>query len=103
MERKVPTVRVYLTDGFADDAVIVRIDGRTVLDEQNVTTKKIYGLAKQVPPVAVDGNTAQLDVELPRRGIRASFPLDLTTGHHVPIRLENGQLRFSVQKKIGFA
>jgi hypothetical protein len=99
----VATLHVYLTEGFKDDRVAVSVDGRKVFDESGVTTKKLLGLAKQLGPIAVAGDTAQLQIELPEKGLRTTISADLSRGSHVPIAVENGQLTHSVEKRIGFA
>jgi hypothetical protein len=101
-ELPVPDLRVYLTDGFANDHVVISVDGRTVFDQTGITTKKMIGLAKQLAPVPVPGDTAKLEVKLPEKNLAATFDVDLSKGSHVPVTLENGQLRHSVQSKIGF-
>jgi hypothetical protein len=101
-ELPVPDLRVYLTDGFADDHVVISVDGRTVFDQTGITTKKMIGLAKQVAPVPVPGDTAKLEVKLPEKNLAATFDVDLSKGSHVPVTLENGRLLHSVQKQIGF-
>jgi hypothetical protein len=58
---------VYLTDGFNNDRVAVTVDGRRIFDEGGVTTRKLIGLAKQLGPITVAGDTAQLDIELPEK------------------------------------
>lgn len=97
------TLNVYLTDGFKDDRVAVSVDGRKVFDEGGVTTKRLLGLAKQLGPIAVDGDTALLEIELPERGMRAAISADLSKGSEVPIGIENGKFTHSVLKQIGFA
>lgn len=96
-------MNVYLTDGFKDDRVEVSVDGRKVFDESGVTTKRLLGLARQLGPIAVEGNTARLEIELPEKGLSATIRADLSRGSHVPIALENGQFTHSVVKQIGFA
>jgi len=98
-----PSLNLYLTDGFDNDQVVVRVDGRKVFEADGVTTRKLLGLAKQLDPVPVAGNTARLDIELPKKGLSATISADLTQGSHVPVAIENGRLTHSVHKRIGFA
>jgi len=97
------TLNLYLTEGFKDDHVVVSVDGRKVFDGGGITTKKLLGLAKQLGPVEVSGNTAQLEIELPEKGLSTKVSADLSQGTHVPVAIENGQLKHSVAKQIGFA
>jgi hypothetical protein len=96
-------LNLYLTEGFKDDRVVVSVDGNTVFDGSGITTKKLLGLAKQLGPVAVAGDTAQLAIALPEKGLSATIRADLSKGTHIPIALENGQFTHSVEKQIGFA
>ena len=97
------TLNLYLTEGFKDDRVVISVDGRMVFDGDGITTKKLIGLAKQLSPVAVAGNMARLEIELPERGLSTTISADLSKGTHVPVAIENGQFTHSVEKKIGFA
>lgn len=98
-----PTVHLYLTEGFTNDHVIISIDGRKVLDENGVTTQKLYGLAKEVGPVTVDGDGARVEIALPEKGLRTAINVDLGKGNHIPISVENGRFTHSVEKRMGFA
>lgn len=95
-------LRVYLTDGFAGDHVVVTVNGQTVFDQNGVTTRKLYGLAEQLKPVTVPGGSASLEVRLPDKQLVTTFEVDLSKGSHIPVTLENGKLLHSVRKKIGF-
>ena len=97
------TLHLYLTDGFKDDRVAVSVDGRKVFDEGGITTRKLVGLAKQLGPITVAGDTAQLEIKLPEKGLSTTISADLSKGSHVPIALDGDQLTHSVQKQIGFA
>jgi hypothetical protein len=96
-------LNLYLTDGFDNDQVVVHVDGRKVFEAEGVTTRKLLGLARQLDPVSVAGNTARLDIELPKKGLSAIISADLTRGSHVTVAVENGRLTHSVHKQIGFA
>lgn len=101
-ELPVPDMQVYLTDGFADDHVVVNVDGRTVFDQAGITTKKMIGLAKQLTAVPVPGGLANVEVKLPDKNLSATFQVDLSKGSHVPVTLRDGQLTHAVRSKIGF-
>ena len=96
-------LNLYLTQGFQNDRVVVSVDGNKVFDGDGVTTEKLLGLAKQLKPVTIDGDTAHLEIALPEKGLSATIDADLSKGTHVPVAIENGQFTHSVQKQIGFA
>lgn len=96
------TVKVYLAEGFSDDHVVLRVDGRKVLDEDGVTTAKLYGLAREIDPVTVAGSQARIEIELPRKNVKASITADLSKGDQVPISIEGDHVTHFVGKHIGF-
>jgi hypothetical protein len=98
----VTDIRIYLTDGFSDDRVVVSVDGSKVFEKSNVTTKKLYGLAEEVRPVPVSGESARITVDLPERGLSSTFNVDLKRGANIPIAIESGALNHSVEREIGF-
>ncbi len=64
------TVVVALEHGFVDDHVVIRIDGRVVLDAGHVTTKNEVGLAGSVA-TEITGDCL-VEVVLPRRQVQNS-------------------------------
>ena len=102
MERLVSDLRLYLTEGFAGDRVVVSVNGKVVFDRPGITTKKVYGLAEELQPVQIPGDGAKVEVSLPERNLATTFDVNLSKGSHVPVAVENGRLLHSVQKQIGF-
>jgi hypothetical protein len=101
-ELQVPDIQVYLTDGFANDHVVVSVDGRTIFDQAGITTKKMIGLAEELSAVPVPAGKASVEVKLPEKNLSATFEVDLSKGSHVPVTLQDGQLTHKVRSKIGF-
>ena len=102
MELHVPDLRVYLTDGFGGDHVVVSVNGKVVFDRSGITTNKLYGLAEAITPVQVPGDGAKVEVRVPEKNLAATFDVNLSNGSHVPITLEGDKLTHSVRKQIGF-
>jgi len=98
-----PVLNVHLTDGFADDHVIVSVDGTKVFDRADVTTNKLLGTAASLPPVDVAADKAEITLDIPEKGFRGTVSVDLAKGSHVPIALDGMELRHAVMRKIGFA
>ncbi|QIO54611.1 hypothetical protein HA461_25830 (plasmid) [Rhizobium leguminosarum bv. trifolii] len=95
-------VRIYLTEGFSDDRVVISVDGAKVFEKNSVTTKKLYGLAEELTPVSVAGQATKITVDLPEKGLSSTFSVDLRSGANVPITIQDGTLNHAVVKKIGF-
>ena len=85
------TLTIALQDGFSDDAVIVRVDGETVIDQQSVRTDQRIGLAYAVD-VASPDRVVTVEVRLPGRGLRTTADVDPRTSPHVGISVLDGEL-----------
>lgn len=103
MELRVADLRLYLTDGFNGDRVVVKVNDKVVFDKGGVTTRKMVGLAETVPAVQVPGDGAKVEVSMPDKKLATSFDVNLSGGSHVPITLDGTTFRHSVVKRIGFA
>jgi hypothetical protein len=102
MELRVADLKLYLTDGFSGDRVVVKVNDKVVFDQGGVTTKKVIGLAQTVPTVQVPGDGAKVEISIPEKKLAATFDVNLSGGSHVPITLDGTTFRHSVVKRIGF-
>ena len=96
-------LNLHLTDGFAGDHVIVSVDGTKVFERDGVTTNELLGKAASLAAVTTATDRPTITLELPGKSVLDTITVDLGKGSHVPIALESGQIRYSVEKKIGFA
>lgn len=81
-----PTVRIDLREGFADDDVRIEVDGETVYEASGVATDYSIGLAGAVHHDVADGRhlvavvargaTARHDVEVAGDEVRLGVVLD---------------------------
>lgn len=97
-----PDLRLYLTDGFAGDHVVISVNSLVIFDERGITTKKLYGLAHEIEPVHIPGNSVEVEVKLPDKNVAETLDVDLNKGSHVVVSVEGTRLRVSVHKQIGF-
>ena len=81
---------VSLEDGFAQDHVLVRINGATAFEGTDVTTRMQTGLAAAVRADAAD--TVHLEVQLPDRGLSRELDLDGSQTPFVRVSLIDGDL-----------
>lgn len=84
------TVTVSLEDGFAQDHVLVRVDGATAFEGTDVTTRMQTGLAAAVQIDAAD--TISLEVALPARGLSRTIDLDGERTPFVRVSLIDGDV-----------
>lgn len=101
-EDAMTTIQVYLADGFDNDRVVARVDGREVFAKDGVTTKRLTSLADEFSFEVPDG-PVRLDLELPGRGMRTAIDLDPQGGLYVAVSLQGGRLTHYVsQTPLGF-
>lgn len=71
-----PLLHIALEEGFSGDAVLLRVDGRTVFDRQDVRTRTQIGLAAKCEvPLAVGEHT--VEILLPQRQLSRAIPVSL--------------------------
>jgi hypothetical protein len=101
VENRVLTIA--LQDGFSDDAVTVRVDDRTVIDNQSMRTDQRIGLAYALDVPAVDG-LVTVQVHLPGRDLQVTRDIDTRTSPFVGISLLDGELVVTTsQTPFGYA
>lgn len=81
-----PLLRIDLQEGFADDAVSCRVNGRTVYDRPHVTTRPQIGRADSFEIEAVPG-TAEVRIDAPRRGATLTLCIDADRTPYLGISL----------------
>lgn len=72
----VKTLHIDLQDGFQSDRVRIVVNGEEVFDVTDVTTMLLLGYAEQIT-IDVDGDAANVEIELPDRRLREAFDLDM--------------------------
>ena len=85
-----PQVTVSLEEGFAQDHVLVRVDGATAFEGTDVTTRMQTGLAAAVPVDAADAS--RLEVALPDRGLSRTIDLDGSATPFVRVSIVDGDV-----------
>jgi hypothetical protein len=84
---------VSLEEGFAQDHVLVRVNGATAFEGTDVTTRMQTGLAAAVQVDAAD--TCQIEVQLPDRGLSRTVELDGSQTPFVRVSLVDGDVAVS--------
>jgi hypothetical protein len=86
-------VTVSLEDGFAQDHVLIRVDGTTAFERTDVTTRMQTGLAAAVLVDASDASS--LEVELPDRGLSVTTDIDGSSTPYARVSIVNGEVAVS--------
>jgi len=83
-------VTVSLEDGFAQDHVLIRVDGTTAFEQTDVTTRMQTGLAAAV--LVDTSDTSNLEVELPSRGLSRAVDIDANSTPYVRVSIVDGDV-----------
>ena len=83
-------VTVSLEDGFAQDHVLIRVDGTTAFERTDVTTRMQTGLAAAV--LVDTSDSSNLEVELPNRGLSRAVDIDGSSTPYVRVSVVDGDV-----------
>ena len=88
-------LHVDLQEGFENDAVLLRLDDRTIYEETGVSTDMRISRADSIEvPLAAGSST--LSVSLPDRDIAGSIVLALSDSLHIGVSIQEGSVKFTV-------
>lgn len=91
------TLNIALRDGFRDDTVTIRVDGREVYRKSAVTTDLSISFAGSVD-VQVASGTARIEVAL-QRGPRGSEQVQVADTPFLEVRIVDGAVEFRKSKE----
>ena len=86
-------VTVSLEDGFAQDHVLILVDGTTAFESTEVTTRMQTGLAAAVQVDASDASS--LEVQLPDRGLSRTIDIDSNSTPYARVSIVDGDVAVS--------
>jgi hypothetical protein len=87
----VSLLHLVLEDGFDDDTVVVRADGRELLRLDGVTTRTQISHAGDAE-IEVPEGLVTLEVEVPTQGVRDSVEVDAAATPVVGLSLREGRI-----------
>ena len=91
-----PTLQIDLQEGFLNEPVVIRLDGKEIYNKQDVKTRSQTGFA-DVYRCTVGEEPARIEVELPRRKISSGIEIRIASDLYLGISLdEEGQFRFKI-------
>jgi hypothetical protein len=86
------TLTLDLREGFQGDQVVVRVDGREVANEADVSTDYTVGLASRISTTVGSGR-AVVEVLCPNKSLTVRREIEVEGDGWVNIRLEDGDLK----------
>lgn len=88
-------LHIDLQDGFKDDEVIVRLDGREILHKSGVTTDIRISRADGIEATSTKAD-AQIEIELPKKNLRGTQTIKTGETPHIGISVTDGKPQFRV-------
>ena len=85
-------VHFAFQDGFANDDVIVRVNGREVIRESQLKGQDPMLPIAAARDVELEATTGKVNVEIPSRGLSRSFDLDFRESPYVGIAIVGGDI-----------
>lgn len=92
------TLKIELQEGFRGDAVVIRVNGSEILQEDHVKTKLQIGFAAAITATVPDGK-ATVEVVLPAAGISGKIEPEVTAPTWVGVSLDSARvLHFKISQ-----
>jgi hypothetical protein len=89
---------IHLQNGFENDEVIVRAAGHELMRRENVSTRRMLGLAAH-DEFEVSEEPLSLHVSIPGRGVEQAIELEAGEERYVGLSLDGGTLRVTKRAK----
>lgn len=84
---------IDLQDGFSDDTVVLRIDGKEVFREQSVTSNAMSGFTKHLEQEVPTGRTS-IEVCIDTKKLKQSLLLDVVDDTYLGIFIDADSINF---------
>lgn len=96
-------MRLDLQEGFAGDAVEIRVNGRTVLKAEGVTSRRVVGLALSTEIEVSDG-TLNIEIKIPTKNLSHTISVEASTTPNLGISIQDGQIKIiTSERRFGYA
>ena len=96
-------IAIHLQEGFANDLVNVRVNGRERLRRENARTDMMLGYA-EIEKVSVRAKQSEIVVELPRRALLGKVVLDTSADTEIGCSVVDGGLVLRIpDRPFGYA
>jgi hypothetical protein len=89
---------VHLQGGFANDTVVVSVDGKEIYRKAAVRTKLLLGYADIIETRVPEG-TAEISIGVPSRHIADRFKIQISPKTHVGVSIQGDSIDHFVSRK----
>jgi hypothetical protein len=94
----VATLGIDLQEGFANDTVVLRVNGNEVFQGDDVTTKRLIGLARSLVTTVQKG-AIQVEIVVPTRNTKIVIPLEVSADTYIGASIRNGKMTYIVSNQ----
>ena len=96
-------LRVDLQEGFANDAIDVRVNGRASLHQEGVTTQGMLGLATSAE-IEVPEGLLSIEIEVPTKSLSKTIRLEPSESPYLGVSIGKGEIEHILSKRpFGYA
>lgn len=89
------TIRIALQDGFEDEAVVIKLNGKEVFRQADVKTKRQIGKACSFEVESEPGQ-ADIEITLPWRKLSDHIKLKVSDEIHLGISVVDGKIEHRI-------
>jgi hypothetical protein len=89
----IATLQLDLQDGFADDLVVVRVNGIEVFRKEGVTTKLLLGYADSFQ-VRVPEGSVDVEVVVPSRNLSRTVSIRISQKSYLGVSIQDGKIEY---------
>jgi hypothetical protein len=88
---------LHLQEGFSDDEIVIKINGKERMRREKVSTRRVLGLAEHVE-IDVDDGPLSIEVSMPAHGLEKRVELEASDKVYVGISRAGDDLRVITRK-----
>lgn len=91
-------LHIDFQDGFTGDTVAIQIDGKEVLRQENLKTKRVLGRAGS-SKIEVPEGSINVEINVPSKNIVHTIPLQIAGETYLGVSIQKDKLDYVVSKK----
>jgi hypothetical protein len=86
---------IHLQEGFDNDLVVIKVNGKGKFRNTQVTTKLLLGYA-EVVELLVSETAAKVQISLPQKKLTQAVNIPLSADAHIAVSIVDNQIAYQV-------
>jgi S-adenosylmethionine hydrolase len=83
---------IDLQEGFKEDTVVIRVNGREIFNKEDVSTDYSLGRADSVETQVLRGSSVRLEVAVPSQQLSESLALEVSKDVYLGVSVRDGKI-----------